>query len=78
MCLRNDQLMVGSTLKISLEPATVKSLLRAVNHAEDEHLVYREPGRALLGGVQVVKHLLSLISSFLCNLNILEVDISWH
>lgn len=49
MCLRNDQLMVGSTLKISLEPATVKSLLRAVNHAEDEHLVYREPGRALLG-----------------------------
>lgn len=49
MCLRNDQLMVGSTLKISLEPATVKSLLRAVNHAEDEHLVYGEPGRALLG-----------------------------
>lgn len=49
MCLRNDQLMVGSTLKISSEPATVKSLLRAVNHAEDEHLVYGEPGRALLG-----------------------------
>lgn len=49
MCLRNDQLMVGSTLKISLEPATVKSLLRAVNHAEDEQLVYGEPGRALLG-----------------------------